>query len=152
MDWQRWQLRRVRGEEIWIWQTSGDIHHHSNRHRSVLVITVIHLSIGCVNPMLNIASSWSFQVFLSLANLAHVVPMEVWSLLRSSFFVSLLLVVIPAFRQSDHLLSFPLPIATWPAHLRLDLENKGIAFKARLVCTAWYKHGRDHYLSGMTRA
>ena len=28
------------------------------------------------------------------------------------------------------------------------LDNKGIAFKARLVCAAWYKHGRDHYLSG----
>ena len=25
------------------------------------------------------------------------------------------------------------------------LENKGMIFKARLVCTAWYKHGRDHY-------
>ena len=25
------------------------------------------------------------------------------------------------------------------------LENKGIVFKARLVCTAWYQHGRDHY-------
>ena len=32
------------------------------------------------------------------------------------------------------------------------LENKGIAFKARLACTTRYKHGRDHYLSGMTRA
>ena len=32
------------------------------------------------------------------------------------------------------------------------LENKGIVFKARLVCTAWYKNGRAHSLSGMTMA
>ena len=28
-------------------------------------------------------------------------------------------------------------------------ENKGIVFKARLACMAWYKHRYDHYLSGM---
>ena len=28
----------------------------------------------------------------------------------------------------------------------LYLENKGIAFKARLACTTRYKHGRDHAL------
>ena len=33
----------------------------------------------------------------------------------------------------------------------LNLENKGIAFKARMACTTQYKQGRDHYLSGMTR-
>ena len=36
-------------------------------------------------------------------------------------------------------------------HLFLKMfknENKGIVFKLRLVCTAWYKHGREHYLSG----
>ena len=33
-----------------------------------------------------------------------------------------------------------------------SIENKGIAVKARMACTTRYKHGRDHYLSGMTRA
>ena len=26
------------------------------------------------------------------------------------------------------------------------LENKGIVYKARLVCTVWYKDGRDNYV------
>ena len=35
---------------------------------------------------------------------------------------------------------------------KYSLENKGIAFKARMACTTRYKQARDHYLSGMTRA
>ena len=34
----------------------------------------------------------------------------------------------------------------------LYLENKGVVFIRAVVCTAQYKHGHDHYLSGMTRA